>query len=165
MRRPPKARTLGALKRSAYRSSTVKQELRRNLIAKIKKGEDLFPGIVGYEDTVVPQIENAVLSQHDVILLGERGQAKTRLIRAMISLLDEWIPVIAGSEINDDPFNPISKFGIEQVETLGDKTPISWLNREERYAEKLATPDITMADLIGEVDPSRWPKAGISPTR
>ena len=140
MRRPPKARTLGALKRSAYRSSTVKQELRRNLIAKIKKGEDLFPGIVGYEDTVVPQIENAVLSQHDVILLGERGQAKTRLIRAMISLLDEWIPVIAGSEINDDPFSPISKFGIEQVETLGDKTPIllaqprGTLRREARHA-------------------------------
>ena len=153
MGRPPKARTLGALKQSSYRSSTVKQELRRNLIAKIKKGEDLFPGIVGYDDTVIPQIENAVLSQHDVILLGERGQAKTRLIRAMINLLDEWIPVIAGSEINDDPFNPVSKFAVEQVETLGDKTPIAWVNREERYAEKLATPDITMADLIGEVDP------------
>ena len=134
MGRPPKARTLGALKRSSYRSSTVKQELRRNLIAKIKKSEDLFPGIVGYDDTVIPQIENAILSQHDVILLGERGQAKTRLIRAMINLLDEWIPVIAGSEINDDPFNPVSKFAVEQVGTLGDKTPIAWVNREERYA-------------------------------
>ena len=153
MANPPKARTIGELKKSGYQVSTVKQELRRNLIQRIQKGDELFPGIVGYEDTVIPQIENAVLSGHDVILLGERGQAKTRVIRAMTNLLDEWIPVIEGSEIHDDPFHPVSKFAKEQVEEHGDKTPVTWIGRDARYAEKLATPDITMADLIGEIDP------------
>lgn len=153
MGRPPRARTLRELAKTAYESSTVKEELRRNLISKIKKGEKLFPGIVGYETTVIPQVENAILSRHDLILLGERGQAKTRLIRAMTSLLDEWIPIVEGSEINDDPLDPISKFAKDRIAELGDKTPIAWLHRDERYAEKLATPDITMADLVGEVDP------------
>lgn len=153
MGRPPKARTLRGLAKSSYESSTVKEELRRNLISKIKKGEELFPGIIGYETTVIPQVENAILSRHDLILLGERGQAKTRLIRAMTSLLDEWIPIVEGSEINDDPLDPISKFAKDMIAELGDKTPIAWLHRDERYAEKLATPDITMADLVGEVDP------------
>ena len=153
MTKPPKARTLGDLKKSGYQVASVKEEMRRNLIGKIKKGADLFPGIVGYEDTVIPQVENAILSGHDVIFLGERGQAKTRIIRALINLFDEYIPVIEGSEINDDPFNPVSKFGKERVEEMGNKTPITWLHREDRYAEKLATPDITMADLIGEIDP------------
>ncbi len=153
MGRPPRARTLRELAKTAYESSTVKEELRRNLISKIKKGEKLFPGIVGYETTVIPQVENAILSRHDLILLGERGQAKTRLIRAMTSLLDEWIPIVEGSEINDDPLDPISKLAKDRIAELGDKTPIAWLHRDERYAEKLATPDITMADLVGEVDP------------
>ena len=153
MANPPKARTVGDLKKSGYESITVKQELRRNLVDRIRKGKVLFPGIIGFEDTVIPQLENALLSGHDLIFLGERGQAKTRLIRAMVSLLDEYIPVIEGSEINDDPANPVSRFAKEQIEKLGNKTPIAWLHRDQRYAEKLATPDITVADLIGEVDP------------
>ncbi|MEE9286003.1 MAG: magnesium chelatase [Dehalococcoidia bacterium] len=153
MAKPPKARTLGDLVKSGYEVLTVKQELRKNLIGKIRRREELFPGIVGYEETVIPQLENAVLSGHDLIFLGERGQAKSRLIRAMTNLLDEYIPIIEGSEVNDNPFAPVSKFGHDQVEKLGNKTPISWLQRELRFAEKLATPDITMADLIGEIDP------------
>ena len=153
MANPPKARTLGGLKKSGYEVITVKHELRKNLIRKIRKGEELFPGIVGYEETVIPQLENAVLSGHDLIFLGERGQAKSRLIRAMTNLLDEYIPIIEGSEVNDNPFAPVSKFGHDRVRELGDKTPITWLRREDRFGEKLATPDITMADLIGEIDP------------
>ena len=145
--------TLGELRNSDYHPCTVKEEMRRNLIAKMQREEPLFPGILGFEDTVVPQIEIAILAGHDMILLGERGQAKTRVIRALTSLLDEAIPVVACSEIHDDPFHPISKVAKDAIAEHGDATPIRWVPREERYAEKLATPDVTTADLIGEVDP------------
>ncbi|MBM2809639.1 MAG: magnesium chelatase [Chloroflexi bacterium] len=148
-----KPRTLGELRRSGYAPLSVKEELRKNLADRIRKGEELFPGIVGYEESVLPQIENAILSGQDIILLGERGQAKTRIARSLINLLDDDVPVIAGSEINDEPFAPISRYAIERVEAEGDDTEISWLPRERRYGEKLATPDTTIADLIGEVDP------------
>ena len=153
MAKATNAKTLGALKQSGYQVLTVKQELRKNLIRKIKKGQELFPGIIGYGQTVIPQVENAIISGHDLIFLGERGQAKSRLIRALVQLLDEYIPIVKGSEINDNPYSPISKYAKELVGEMGDKTPIDWLPREQRYAEKLATPDITVADLIGEVDP------------
>ena len=149
----PKAHTLGELKKAEYVPQTVKAEMRRNLIAKIRKNEDLFPGIIGYEETVIPQFENAILSGQDVIFLGERGQAKSRMIRGMISLLDEEIPALAGCEINDNPYHPICKSCQEKLRTLGDRVEIAWLGREKRYGEKLATPDVTIADLIGEVDP------------
>lgn len=145
--------TLGALRASGYRVLPIREEIRKNLIANLEKGERLFPGIMGYEDTVIPQLENAVLSGHDIILLGERGQAKSRIIRSLTSLLDEWTPIIAGVEIPENPYAPISEQGRQMVEELGDETPISWMHRDERYGEKLATPDITIADLIGEVDP------------
>jgi len=147
------AKTLGELRESGYKTQPVKAEMRRNLIQKIRDGEDLFPGIVGYEDTVIPQVENAILSGQDIIFLGERGQAKSRIARALVSLLDEWIPVVAGSEINDDPFDPISAHARQVIEEQGDRTPIDWVHRDQRYGEKLATPDITIADLIGEIDP------------
>ncbi len=147
--------TLGELRSSGYKVQTVKQEMRRNLIAKMRKGETLFPGILGFEDTVIPQLENAILSGQDIIMLGERGQAKSRIIRSLVSLLDDEIPIVAGSEVNDDPFNPISKLAQDIVADQGDNTPIEWVGREARYGEKLATPDITIADLIGEVDPIR----------
>jgi magnesium chelatase subunit I len=131
---------------------SVKQEMRRNLIGKLRSGEPLFPEILGYEETVVPQIQNAILSRHDVLFLGLRGQAKTRMLRQLINLLDEQLPVIAGSEINDHPFHPISKYARDLVAQEGDGTPITWIRREARYHEKLATPDVTIADLIGEVD-------------
>lgn len=146
-------KTLGELKKSGYRSMSVKDELRKNMMGKIKKGEELFPGILGYEKTVIPQIEHAVMARHDMILLGLRGQAKTRILRMLVRFLDEEIPVIEGSEVNDDPLNPISKYGREMVEKHGDDTPIAWLPRERRYGEKLATPDTTVADLIGDLDP------------
>ena len=145
-------RTLGDLKASGYRVEPVKVEMRRNLIAKIKSGEPLFPDILGYEETVIPQIQNALLSKHDVLFLGLRGQAKTRMLRQLIHLLDEVIPVVEGSEINDNPFAPISKEARDKLTSLGDLTPITWVGREERYKEKLATPDVTIADLIGEID-------------
>jgi magnesium chelatase subunit I len=150
-----KPTTLGELRSSGYKVQTVKQELRRNLIEKMRKGEDLFPGILGFEDTVIPQLQNAILSGQDVIFLGERGQAKSRLIRAIVNLLDEEIPIITGSEINDDPFEPISRYATDLIAENGDNTAIEWIGRERRYGEKLATPDITIADLIGEVDPIR----------
>ncbi|MBI3966763.1 MAG: magnesium chelatase [Chloroflexi bacterium] len=146
-------RTLGELRESGYRVLSVKEEMRKNLIDKIRKGETLFPGIMGYEESVIPQVENAILSGHDVVLLGERGQAKTRIARSLVSLLDEEVPVVAAGEINDDPFNPISKAARDAVAERGDKTEIGWLPRDRRYSEKLATPDTTIADLIGEVDP------------
>jgi magnesium chelatase subunit I len=149
----PRPGTLGELKKSAYVPQTVKAEMRRNLIAKIRRNEDLFPGIIGYEETVIPQFENAVLSGQDVIFLGERGQAKSRMIRGLTALLDEEIPAVAGCEINDNPFNPICQSCREKVRALGDRAEIVWLGRENRYGEKLATPDVTIADLIGEVDP------------
>src|SRR5437773_1179094 len=129
--------------------------MRRNLIERMRKGDDLFPGILGFEDTVIHQLQNAILSGQDVIFLGERGQAKSRLIRAMVELLDDEIPVVFGSEVNDDPFNPISKYAQNLIEDKGDATPVEWIGRDRRYGEKLATPDITIADLIGEVDPIR----------
>jgi len=146
-------KTIGDLKRISYQTKTVKEEMRANLIKKIINKEELFPGIIGYEDTVIPQIETAILSGQDIIFLGERGQAKTRLIRSLVNLLDEEIPVIARCEINDNPFNPICKACKELVKEKGDQTEISWLPREQRFSEKLATPDVTVADLIGEIDP------------
>ncbi len=146
-------RTLGDLRASGWQSVPVAEELRRNASARISAGEPLVTGVLGFEDTVLPQLENALLAGHDVILLGERGQAKTRLIRSMVELLDEWLPVIAGSEINDDPYLPTSRFARVKVAEEGDETPIAWLHRSDRYGEKLATPDTSIADLIGEVDP------------
>ena len=145
--------TLGALRASGYAPRTIREEMRSNLIANMRTGADLFPGIHGYETTVVPAIENAILSGHDIIFLGERGQAKTRMARSLINLLDEYIPIVFGSEIADDPFDPISKYARDLIAEKGDDTPIDWLHREHRYGEKLATPDTTIADLIGEVDP------------
>ena len=145
--------TLGELRDSGYETAPVRAEIRRNLIGKIRAEEPAFPGIIGFEQTVIPQLENAILAGQDIILLGERGQAKTRLIREMVNLLDERIPVIAGSELNDDPYHPLSPDGRRIVAEQGDNTPIAWLEREARYSEKLATPDISIADLIGEIDP------------
>jgi magnesium chelatase subunit I len=150
---PTEARTIGQLRASGYEVVPIREELRRNLIEKIRDGETPFPGIYGYEDTVLPQIENAILAGQDIIFLGERGQAKTRIARSLINLLDEYTPVIIGSEINDDPFHPVSKYARDLVAQHGDDTAIEWLPRERRYGEKLATPDTTIADLIGEVDP------------
>jgi magnesium chelatase subunit I len=147
------AATLGELRATGYRPRSVKQELRENLIKKLRSEEPLFRGIVGYEETVVPQIENAILSGQDIIFLGERGQAKTRMARSIVSLLDEWVPMVQGCEINDDPMDPICRQCLNLIEERGDLTPVAWLNRDNRYGEKLATPDITIADLIGEVDP------------
>lgn len=148
-------RTIGELRASGYKVLSVKEEMRKNLMQKIREGEDLFPGIVGYEETVIPQIENAVLSGQDIIFLGERGQAKTRMARSLANLLDAEVPVIAGCEINDSPYEPVCKACIEKVAEQGDSVEIAWLPRERRYGEKLATPDITISDLIGEVDPVR----------
>jgi magnesium chelatase subunit I len=145
--------TIGELRKSGYQVHSVKEEMRKNLIAKIRSREELFPGIVGYEQTVIPQVENAILSGQDMILLGERGQAKTRIARSLINLLDAETPAIAGCEINDDPFNPICRACKERVAADGDAVAIDWIPRDRRYGEKLATPDITIADLIGEVDP------------
>jgi magnesium chelatase subunit I len=145
--------TLGQLKESGWESVPVKEELRRNAITKVSAGEALFPGVLGYEDTVLPQLENALLAGHDVIFLGERGQAKTRMIRSLTNLLDEWLPVVAGTEINDDPFNPVSKHARDLIAEKGEDTPIEWIHRDARFGEKLATPDTSIADLIGEVDP------------
>ena len=147
------ARTLGELRSSGWESVPVSEELRRNASRKISAGEPLIDGVLGFEDTVIPQLENAILAGHDIILLGERGQAKTRILRSLIDLLDEWLPIVAGSEINDDPYQPTSRFGRLKVADEGDETPIAWIHRSERYGEKLATPDTSIADLIGEVDP------------
>jgi len=156
--------TLGALRRSAWsdpsRPRSVKDEVRANLIAKLKAGGPLFPGVLGYEDTVMPQIVNALLSRHNFILLGLRGQAKSRILRALGSLLDEHMPVVAGSEVNDSPFSPISKYARQLIAEHGDDTPIGWVTRDERYVEKLATPDVTVADIIGDVDPIRAARGG-----
>lgn len=148
-----KAKTLGELKKANYQPRTIKEELRQNLIEKLNKKETVFEGIHGFEHSVVPELERAILSKHNINLLGLRGQAKTRLARLMIDLLDEYIPVIEGSEVNDDPMDPISAFGRKTIEKHGDDTPVSWMNRSERFSEKLATPDVTVADLIGDVDP------------
>ena len=149
----PEPRTLGQLTASGYTLKSIREEMRANLIAAMRKGDRLFPGIVGYDHTVIPAIENAILSGQDIIFLGERGQAKTRLARSLINLLDPWVPIVGGSEINDDPLQPISKHARDLIAEHGDDTPIEWLARERRFGEKLATPDTTIADLIGEVDP------------
>jgi magnesium chelatase subunit I len=149
----PDISTLGQLTASGWVSVTVKDEIRRNAVTRIAAGEALVPAIMGYEATVMPQLENAILAGHDIIFLGERGQAKTRIIRALTNLLDEWMPIIAGSEINDDPYQPVSKHARDLVHELGDDTPIDWVHRDDRFGEKLATPDTSIADLIGEVDP------------
>lgn len=148
-----RASTLGELKKSGYKVVPVKEEIRNNLIIKIHGGERLFPGIIGYEKSVIPALINAILARHDIILLGLRGQAKSRLVRQFPSLLDEWIPIIKGSEINDNPFSPVSKFGVDRIEECGDSTEIEWIHRGSRFSEKLATPDVTIADLIGDIDP------------
>ncbi|MCP3992283.1 MAG: magnesium chelatase [Actinomycetia bacterium] len=144
---------MAALRESKWVSLSVKEEIRRNAIGKIRSGQPLFPGVLGYADTVLPQLEHAVLAGHDVIFLGERGQAKTRMIRLLTGLLDEWMPIVAGSEINDDPYNPVSAQAKDLVAEMGDDTPIAWVHRDDRFGEKLATPDTSIADLIGEVDP------------
>ncbi len=146
-------KTLGELKAKGYQSKSIKDELRNNLREKIKTGKPVFEGVHGFENTVIPELERAILSRHNINLLGLRGQAKTRLARLMIELLDEYMPIVAGSEINDDPLKPISRFAKDLIEAEGDKTPIQWIHRSERFFEKLATPDVTVADLIGDVDP------------
>ncbi len=146
-------KTFEALKKSGYKSRSIKEELRQNLLQKIKNDEPAFEGIHGYENSVIPELERAILSKHNINLLGLRGQAKTRLARLMVNLLDEWMPVVEGSEINDDPFHPISRFAKNLMEEKGENTPIAWVHREERFFEKLATPDVTVADIIGDVDP------------
>jgi magnesium chelatase subunit I len=147
------SRTLAQLKSSGYKPRSIKQELRDNLIEKLQKQENVFEGIWGYEETVIPDLERAILSGHDINLLGLRGQAKTRIARAMVNLLDEYVPIIEGSELNDDPLQPLSRYGVDKLAELGDETPIAWLHRNDRYTEKLATPDVSIADLIGDVDP------------
>lgn len=149
----PTITTLGALKKSGYQSKSIKVEMRDNLIAALKNKEEIFAGIKGYEETVIPQLQTAILSRHNIILLGLRGQAKTRIARSLTTLLDEYIPMVEGSELNDDPLLPLSRYAIDLINEKGDKTPIAWMHRDDRFAEKLATPDVTVADLIGDVDP------------
>ncbi|MEZ5017913.1 MAG: sigma 54-interacting transcriptional regulator [Flavipsychrobacter sp.] len=149
----PTIKTLGELKKSGYKPKKVKEEVRENLIKRIQEKDTPFKGIIGYEDTVIPDVERALLSRHNILFLGLRGQAKTKMAREMVNLLDEWVPVVDGSDINDDPFAPISSYARKLIEEKGDDTPIRWLHRGERYGEKLATPDVSVADLIGDVDP------------
>jgi len=146
-------KTLGELKKSGYKPRSIKEEIRENLIKKLQQQEETFPGIIGYDDTVIPDTERALLSRHNILFLGLRGQAKTRMARQMIDLLDEYIPVVEGSEINDDPLAPLSTYAKNLIAEKGDATPIRWLHRTERYGEKLATPDVSVADLIGDIDP------------
>ena len=145
--------TLGALRASGYQPRSIKEELRDNLIQKIEAGQTVFPGIVGFDDTVIPDVERAILSRHDILLLGLRGQAKTRIARQLVGLLDEYMPIVDGSELNDDPLQPLSRFALDLIAEHGDKTPVRWVHRNDRYVEKLATPDVSVADLIGDVDP------------
>jgi magnesium chelatase subunit I len=150
---PPTPATIGELRASGWPSRPVKEEIRENAVALIARGEPLFTDVLGYEQTVLPQLENALLAGHDVIFLGERGQAKTRMIRSLSNLLDEWMPIVAGSEINDDPYAPVSRYARDLVGEHGDDAPVAWVHRSDRFGEKLATPDTSIADLIGEVDP------------
>src|SRR5258707_14780330 len=150
-----KIKTLGELKRTGYKNRSVKEEVRENLIKKLINKEATFPGILGYEDSVIPDTERALLSRHNILFLGLRGQAKTRMARQMTELLDEYVPFITGSEVNDDPFHPISKFSRDLLAAKGDDTPISWLHRSDRYGEKLATPDVSVSDLIGDMNPTK----------
>jgi magnesium chelatase subunit I len=149
----PDIGTVGELRASGYHSRSVKEEMRSNLVDRLRRGESLLPGIIGYDETVLPQVENAILAGQDIILLGERGQAKSRIARSLVGLLDEWMPAVAGAELHDDPLRPVSPYARALLAEHGDATPISWVAREDRYGEKLATPDITIADLVGEVDP------------
>lgn len=146
-------KTFGELKKSGYKTRSIKEEMRENLLTRLRKDQTSFEGIIGFDETVIPEIQTAILSKHNILLLGLRGQAKTRIARTLGLLLDEYVPYIEGSELFDDPFQPISWFGIQTIQSLGDNTPIAWLHRDERYTEKLATPDVTVADLIGDVDP------------
>ncbi len=155
-----KAKTLGELKKSFYKSVSVRNEMRANLLCKLSAGQPLFPGIIGFDDSVIPQIANAVLSRHNFILLGLRGQAKSRILRSLVTLLDDSIPYIAGCEINDDPLNPLCRACHERLAEMGDDTPIDYLDAEDRYVEKLATPDVTMADIIGDLDPIKAARGG-----
>src|SRR5258708_22628498 len=148
-----KIKTIGELKKAGYKNRSVKEEISENLIRKLQNKETTFPGIIGYEDTVIPDTERALLSRHNILFLGLRGQAKTRMARQMIDLLDEYIPVVAGSEINDDPLKPVSRYAVDLIAEKGDDTPIAWLHKSQRYGEKLATPDVSVADLIGDIDP------------
>ena len=148
-----KIKTFGDLKKSGYKSLSVKEEMRKNLIEILKGNRNPFEQIIGYDETVIPDIQTAILSRHNIILLGLRGQAKTKIARLMINLLDEYLPIIQGSELNDDPFTPLSRYGKDKIDEMGDDTPVDWIHRSERYTEKLATPDVTIADLIGDVDP------------
>ena len=154
MKDPINIKTLGQLRASGYQSKSIKQELRQNLIEKLSKKENVFDGIWGYEETVIPDIERAILAGHDINLLGLRGQAKTKIARLMVNLLDEYVPVIEGSELNDDPLKPLSRFGRDIIAEKKEETPVAWLHRNDRYTEKLATPDVSVADLIGDVDPN-----------
>ena len=156
----PTPTTLAELRAAGYRTRTVRDELRDNLIGKIETRETLFPGVHGYDDSVIPQLTNAILSRHDFILLGLRGQAKSRILRQLVDLLDPHIPVIAGSEVNDDPLAPISKYGRQMIDKCGDATPVEWLGRKQRYLEKLATPDVTISDIIGDLDPIKAARGG-----
>ncbi len=146
-------RTLGELKKTGYKPQSIKEEMRRNLMEKLRRNEPVFPGIIGYDRTVVPEVERAILSRHNIIFLGLRGQAKTRMARLLENLLDSYIPIVEGADLNDDPLKPVSRYARERIAEMGDNTPISWLHKSERYTEKLATPDVTVADLIGDVDP------------
>ena len=149
----PPITTLGQLKASGWVSRSVKEEIRSNAVQRIRANEPLTASILGYDDTVMPQLQNALLAGHDIVFLGERGQGKTRIIRSLTGLLDEWMPIVAGSEINDDPYAPVSRHARDVIAEQGDATPIAWVHRDDRYGEKLATPDTSIADLIGEVDP------------
>src|SRR5712671_356718 len=154
--------TLGELRSSSYRSRPVKQEIRDNLVRKLKAGERLFPGIIGYDDTVVPQLVNAILSRHNFILLGLRGQAKSKILRGLVDLLDAEIPVVPGCEIHDDPLAPLCAACRARAALEGDEMPIGWLARDARYVEKLATPDVTIADMVGDIDPIKAAQAGLN---
>ncbi|MGZ3910697.1 MAG: magnesium chelatase, partial [Flavisolibacter sp.] len=145
--------TLRELKEAGYQRKSIKEEIRNNLIKRLQNKEETFSGIIGYEDTVIPDVERALLSKHNILFLGLRGQAKTRMARQMTELLDEYVPIVTGSEINDDPLKPISKFARDIILERGDDTPIEWIHRSQRYGEKLATPDVSVADLIGDIDP------------
>jgi magnesium chelatase subunit I len=146
-------KTLGELKKSGYRSRSIKEELRENLVKKLQNKETVFEGVIGFEDTVLPDIERAILSRHNILLLGLRGQAKTRIARLLVNLMDEYMPIVAGSELHDDPLHPITRQARDLIAEKGDDTPIEWIHRDDRYVEKLATPDVSVADLIGDVDP------------
>src|SRR6185312_5302019 len=154
--------TLGELRASGYRPRPVKKEIRDNLVRKLQAGDTLFPGIIGYDETVIPQLVNAVLSRHNFILLGLRGQAKSRILRGLVELLDEQIPVVPGCEIHDDPLAPLCASCRSRVVKEGDEMPVAWLPRESRFVEKLATPDVTIADIVGDIDPIKAAQAGLN---